>query len=926
VNRLLFAAVTAALYGVCFAGGAAKITDGWENLGIGRDEPFVAGSNLVWKAALSAADAFTLVKRNGAEGEIAFKDGELTVRKTNDKGFLLVKAAPFAAPKDVVLRFTVDVHVDSAIPERSHGYLRASAGNDTIAYDPEGRKADSDGGWNVMMGLTEQPAGVYYRKYYHFKNQQGTVHPTVVIAGDESVSTWKNWTAEDLVESKKAWAEEVRKTHARRPKPEDAVISEEELNRFVSADPVDHTAKTVTENGQVYLMIDGKKTLPVAYHGVYHHSDFSEATTGQLITRGGVPITIPWIQDANANWTGDVIWTSHGYDAKKAVKKFRESMRGDTNALYMVCFGCNTYPDFIRKEHPDEAWIGADGKPVFGCAATCTSGYDGMVKNNSWWPWPSMASPAWRGAVKDNLRAFVREMKSQGLAKKLIGIHFLGYNDGQFGMAFPDYSSCAKTEYAKYVVENPGTSTNYWHFCRQLGTIAQEDFAHAFKEAMGKDVIAIRWDDAPFVVDFSHGKMCRDPKGIDIAVSQPTYIDRWPGLLDAPYVPFSSMALHGKMHWYEFDLRTYWMQAGGSLAGATRVGYSPDIGHWRSTYRKLAGEMIAQRSGFWFYDMGRGWFAAPEIAADINGSLEIFAALNEKTPSPWRSDVALVVDEEGFFGWEGGPRFDFPDHTYHFVEKQLRYLAGSGVPYEYYLAEDVIANPALLDGAKTVVSLLWRKFDEPRLRAVKHLSSSGRTLVFLTETGVLGGAKEATGFNVGYFDKDARTFEVKTEDGFPDPIIGSYELEYQRSGRILDDPEKPIRIPCGRRCWVEEESGVKVWGRFTDSGKAAIAERADGGCRRIYLAVPGGLTPEMFNRFARESGAYVPVGKPWLQVNMNGDFVSVHALRGGQWDFKLPFPAKVTNLKSGRKEWISGDLLKLNMTAGETCWFSLDVK
>jgi hypothetical protein len=85
--------------------------------------------------------------------------------------------------------------------------------------------------------------------------------------------------------------------------------------------------------------------------------------------------------------------------------------------------------------------------------------------------------------------------------------------------------------------------------------------------------------------------------------------------------------------------------------------------------------------------------------------------------------------------------------------------------------------------------------------------------------------------------------------------------------------------------------------------------------------VRGSFTPKAFNDFARSAGAYVPspVG---LQVDMNRDFISIHCLKTGYYDFKLPFKADVANLKTGRL-FKSISALPLDMTGGETRWYSL---
>jgi hypothetical protein len=56
---------------------------------------------------------------------------------------------------------------------------------------------------------------------------------------------------------------------------------------------------------------------------------------------------------------------------------------------------------------------------------------------------------------------------------------------------------------------------------------------------------------------------------------------------------------------------------------------------------------------------------------------------------------------------------------------------------------------------------------------------------------------------------------------------------------------------------------------------------------------------------------------------MNGDFVSVHALKTGRYDFRLPFPCKVVNLKTGLAVPAAGGVVPLDLVAGETRWYSL---
>ena len=888
------------------AGDSQPVTAGWEDICKGREEVRVPKEKLLWQADLSSAGAFKVTRRNGAEGQVVFRNGRVGIRKTNAVGEIVVEGPSFPLASNAVIRLIADVHVKSAEPYRSQGLLRALTTGDGMGVDPRFWGEDFGNARNVRSGLLEQPAGMCARKWCHYVGTGTDVRPVIIIAGAPSTSTWRNWEAEDIRDSDAVFKEERARSNERRPPPEPLMASAEEVARQCAAS-VDHTAQIRTENGIPCLFIDGRKAPAAAFHATYHHSDSSEMTAGQPITRGGVPLTLAWPCGPLSHFRDLRSWTEERpFDARKYADEFREMMRGDTNALYLVGFDCNVPTNFIRELHPNEGWIDAKGQPV------------GDV-------WPSMASPAWRETIKSNIRSFVAELKRTGHARKLVGIHFIGYEDGQFNMSKPDFSPCAKRAYDAYLRANPGVSTNYWQFCRQLGVLAQAEFAKTFKSAMGKDVIAVRWDSAPFVVDFAHGTMNRDPDGIDVCVTQPTYADRAPAHPDAPYVPWSSLALHNKMHWYEMDLRTGWMNVEVSQSGQLSLCSSPDDAHWGATYRKLAGEMLATRSGFWFFDMGRGWFAGPGIAADIVDSMKTMRHLTEKRPSPWRSNVAVVVDEEGLFGVEGGPDFSWPSHLYCICERQLSYMAGAGVPYDFYLAEDVMADPRLLKDKKVVVFIFWRHFDARRQAAIRALFRRGQTHVFLSESGCLGGAKEATGFDIDYDARGDGTFVLRPEPGFKENVVGAFECEMQRAWLVPPERKEPFYEASGRRVEIRPTPGTTVWARYADEkGAVAIAERRDPEARRWYLAVPGGLTPEIFLRIVREAGAYAPLDRPGLTVNMNGDFVSVHALQGGRYDFRLPFACEAVNVKSGKAEPTAGGVLRLNVTPGETCWFLLN--
>jgi hypothetical protein len=110
-----------------------------------------------------------------------------------------------------------------------------------------------------------------------------------------------------------------------------------------------------------------------------------------------------------------------------------------------------------------------------------------------------------------------------------------------------------------------------------------------------------------------------------------------------------------------------------------------------------------------------------------------------------------------------------------------------------------------------------------------------------------------------------------------------------------------------------------------DAKRAAFEKKFAGkGGRILFRNELCAATAESLNRFARDAGAYVPVNRSGLQVDMKDGFISLHCIIPGQYDFSLPYPAKVVNLKTGLDVPTKGrnTCIPLDMEAGESRWYS----
>lgn len=890
---------------------AATATAGWENIEPMRTE--VAPAEVVWRAP-AAADGYKVEKRDGAEGTVSIAGGTITVEKTNEEGMIVVTAPSFETRPGRLLRFMADVHCDRGDYFYAQASLRVYGSKESFDPDfPLEERFFYLGGADEMRGTVNQAPGMTNMKYCHFNAREGVATPVILVTGSPSRTSWRNWLADDLDAADRKWQGYFEARTARDRASER--IDEEEFDRQLAAD-VDHTACLRRINGRTRLVVDGKIAFPSAYRakGAFGKDILLETFAGSQVVREGVRLVVKGIAMGGSTSVADGLerryWTPEGFDAVGAVKDIKNSLRIVPGALCMLSIKCNAYPDFTLKEHPGEVWIREDGSVVKGTAGSCVSTYDDMgMKDTNRWPWVSYASPAWRNAVKSNIRALVAELKRTGLSKRIVGLHLSGYHDGQFHSPYEDHSPMAKAEFARYLKEDPLAVDDFAYFSKLLGFRAQEDFAREFKRALGKSAVAVRWNMGAFsgmadLTAFAFSDV------IDIIVPQPHYETRRPGMASEMILPYSSFNLHTKMYWNEFDLRTYaalesWAASG--VVATKGLGQMDDLAMWRAGYRKLAGMMLAENCGYWFYDMGGGWFSAPEIAADIGRSLKDARAALKDEPSAWRPDAAVVADEEGF----GIKRTKFKNDI---LRTQQQLFSASGVPFEFYLAEDVLRDPSLLGNTRIVVFAGMRRFDARRKAMMEKLARDGRTFVFLAESGIHGGA-ESTGFEVGFSTDDFDHVIVPAE-GVPfDEARGLMASTYRRFW--------PYRKPTGPRGTVSEGPGVKVIARYASDSAPAIAEKVSGACRYVYVAEPSGLSPALFNRLAREAGAYVPVEAGGVQVNMSGDFISVHALKTGRFDFKLPFAAEVVNLKSGKAEMVKDGVMTLGLTAGQTCWFAL---
>jgi hypothetical protein len=118
-----------------------------------------------------------------------------------------------------------------------------------------------------------------------------------------------------------------------------------------------------------------------------------------------------------------------------------------------------------------------------------------------------------------------------------------------------------------------------------------------------------------------------------------------------------------------------------------------------------------------------------------------------------------------------------------------------------------------------------------------------------------------------------------------------------------------------------EDAHAKPLAHYSETGQVAAARKDNPEWSSIYVGAAQGLSDDLLNRIARESGAYVggPAGQ---YLAMNGDFACVHALKTGDYTLTLP-PGRqrVVEAETGRVLSTNAPAFTFPAQVQKTYWF-----
>jgi hypothetical protein len=240
----------------------------------------------------------------------------------------------------------------------------------------------------------------------------------------------------------------------------------------------------------------------------------------------------------------------------------------------------------------------------------------------------------------------------------------------------------------------------------------------------------------------------------------------------------------------------------------------------------------------------------------------------------------------------------------------LQEFNGSGVPYHFYLQEDLM-NPKIPD-YKAYIFFNAYHLSVAERQAIDTLKAAGKTICFLHAPNVIGakspaeGISEITGIQVAPADN---RLLLAIPSGAIDTTFGKYGKIDSISGNTFT----------GEGFSVTDTNAVII-GEYPD-GKAAAAWIQSGKSKILFCGSPE-LRAGFINRLARWAGAWV-AAEPGDAVFVNRRWLTIHAVTDGEKTITLAAPSRVVDFTTGKEISKKTQTVVVSMKRGETRWFAL---
>ena len=910
--------------------------------------------NLILNPGFESTSDWQIQPQNGAAGNSIFDTSKarsgkqsLKLTKTNGLGYVELRSIkPIHIEPNVLYFFRGWFHAEDA-PISSLLLFRISTDGKRLIYNSIDRSA----GFKSQSLLINSRAGYWEQREITYKSDKAEdIYLHVALWGNPC-SVWLDDL--ELTSAKEAVASA--------PVTFDFAYSKEQALQILKNRPND-SAKVVDNDGEMQFEIDGKKQPFVFYKGMKSTEDSGDIAA---FGKAGVNLTSVAIQLGQSRFayvpkTEKAIWAGKDKINFDVIDDTILSvLRKNPQAKIILETWVYPYKEW-GDENPDDVVRNDKGVRGYGIWGNLTGYTDDLSKvntkqNDAWW-YPSYQSQKWRDDSSAALTAIAQHLKTSVYGKAVVGFFISGGQDLRFDPFFYDYSKPSESTFRAWVLQkygnvanvakawnqpltsadqivvpqfnnqymeaqkpynNPGPLLDYREF-KDEGTWSLRDgYAKALKENIGKPVVTLSYD-APVSRNFLTTKY------LDGAGDMTYYPYRNNGYA-LGWLPGDGYKYHHKKFMQEVDLRSYV----GSRYGAAGSVYQTWIGAgltpeaWDNIHRKMIGASLARGYGWWYYDMGR-YFADLFIHQKIGETYKAAEELNAMPKSTFRPDVCIIGRDDPDPYLSG--RFtatDFGD------DYQNMMLESSGVPFEKHYLQDVLDNPQLQNFKVYIFQQTSFITQSQRQEIKQKLLNKNRTIVWMNDAGYISEngksvseMSDLIGMKIQTEEKYTRLNAIVTDH---DSALTQNVAPFQGAGEMLmaifnTNGGSHSATARYQPFWIDDSSAT-VFGKYHETGQAAMAIKKFPNWISIYLAAPQALGPQLLNNIAKQAGAFV-AGDADEELDMNGNFASLHGLKSGEYHLHLPTgKTRVVDALTGKVLSDKKESYTFPVEAQKTYWF-----
>ncbi len=648
-------------------------------------------------------------------------------------------------------------------------------------------------------------------------------------------------------------------------------------------------------NGKFYFTDDDKKKIiPISYRSfrpkggtvkTFQDNDFhlfSVFPSGIKTSLGNA------YSDFGEVWVGDEL-----YDFKVIDKQIDMFLQNAPDAKISLMIHLDTR-DWFLKEHPE-------------------------VKNSFFHLAQSADCEIWKTSAKKFMFALV-DYVEKTYPKRIFSIFLFAGNTCEWFSATGNEEEfeeniCHKNAFSKYmgrdseipamsellatengVFRNPKTQSdaiNYWKFHSECVADMIIEFTGELKKHTDNNYpIGLFYG---YLLGLGgkllwrgHGSFNRilNCDSVDILFAPAQYQLRGKDSTSGVYIPCGSTRLHNKMYWHEIDNTTHlvnddhYTKLMQQFAHKRRENQQEDTMYFR---RETAVSM-AQGYGYWWFDMLGGWYDDEEMMKELVRIRKVSEELWECDMSSC-AEIAFLISEESHFvagaitAETNGLTCNKPqvDVTSDLICNQTPELNRAGLPWDAYMAEDLLFDKFDEDRYKLYIFCNMFYPDEKMIAKIKKLREQGKNILFLYAPGYV----NDDGFSVSDMN-ELTGLEFETLDMERVPNIVTPYGDYGFTGNV-----SPV---------FAERSG-EVWGMYQDSILPGLTVK-DNGNSFVAWSGAGRLPAHLIRKLAQKAGCfiYTDSGNP---TYINNAFVGIFAQKACNVALNLPIETQLVEMYTG---------------------------